>query len=984
MSRCGGGEGGRTTEHALHAYVQRVESQRLSLNPLFWPEWYAETFADDLGASGDPFTHYLTEGWLRGAAPNPLFDVAYYVAHHMGEAEGTMSPLEHFVECARREATWSPHPLFDGAHYKAQLVKRGEKPKGSLYAHYLMSGDAPGAPSPHTLFWPDFYRDGAASGEALDVPALVHYICAGQNGADPNPYFCRRTYMANAPDVAAQGVDPLCHYVTSGAAENRVFHPLFDAAHYAAQGSVQAPTVLEDYLTRGMRTGRVIRKADAVDETTIALAGSRDVMELSLSPSQRIDQGQGGDWERIGIFAHIFYPDLAEEMAIYCNNAPEGRTTVFISTDTASKARRITAACKKALNHPFEVRVCDNRGRDIAPWLVGFADRMKEVDVGVHIHSKSSPQYGGGFAAWRRYLLDQTLGSPSLVENILDILAVDGVGAYCPDHHPTVRPLIQWGGNFETCKALVGMMGAKLNRRNFLDMPSGSMFWFRTDALRPLLDLALQTGHFDPEAGQEDGTLAHAVERCLLISVEIAGYSYVTGLAKAENALLPLSWSQVQQMANRSFPCARDLGDAAPYLPHCAGYLAQPSDVMRPRFNLLIPTADMSRAYAGVATGLEVFQAIRQVLGASWDGRIIATDMDFGPGFVPPEGYAVAGLDAPDAAGHDVALAGVHRRFGPMNLRAGDVFMATAWWTALQARGLIKQQQDIWGQAPGKFAYLVQDYENGFQAWSTAWALADGTYRDAERVLPIFNTRILRDFFYENGYPLRGPALDPALNATFAKAMERNTAKEKLVLLYARPHAERNCLSFIDMMVAAARARDPELWRDWRFLAIGEDFNANALKCNSGIEVLGRLTLEEYAKLASRAALGVSLMVSPHPSYPPLEMAAAGVRVLTNSYAGKDLSQLHPNIESFDAFAPDAVAQQLQAMARAWEANETSGWTTKPKIDWFFGGGTNLVEVANEVGEEIRHLAGPMSKTLEVDRWPSEPPTAAPFLKAAG
>ena len=35
-------------------------------------------------------------------------------------------------------------------------------------------------------------------------------------------------------------------------------------------------------------------------------------------------------------------------------------------------------------------------------------------------------------------------------------------------------------------------------------------------------------------------------------------------------------------------------------------------------------------------------------------------------------------------------------------------------------------------------------------------------------------------------------------------------------------------------------------------------------------------------------------MLSPHPSYPPLEMAEAGVTTITNCYGGKDLRRRFP------------------------------------------------------------------------------------------
>ena len=67
------------------------------------------------------------------------------------------------------------------------------------------------------------------------------------------------------------------------------------------------------------------------------------------------------------------------------------------------------------------------------------------------------------------------------------------------------------------------------------------------------------------------------------------------------------------------------------------------------------------------------------------------------------------------------------------------------------------------------------------------------------------------------------------------------------------------------------------------------------------MEIGGKASLDEYADHLNRAAVGVSLMVSPHPSYPPLEMAEAGVLAITNNYGSKDLSRRLPRT-FFDAW----------------------------------------------------------------------------------
>lgn len=46
-----------------------------------------------------------------------------------------------------------------------------------------------------------------------------------------------------------------------------------------------------------------------------------------------------------------------------------------------------------------------------------------------------------------------------------------------------------------------------------LEFPAGSMMWFRSSALRPLLEANLNWSDFASEAGQKNGTLAHVIER---------------------------------------------------------------------------------------------------------------------------------------------------------------------------------------------------------------------------------------------------------------------------------------------------------------------------------------------------------------------------------------------------------------------------------------------------------------------------------------
>ena len=107
-------------------------------------------------------------------------------------------------------------------------------------------------------------------------------------------------------------------------------------------------------------------------------------------------------------------------------------------------------------------------------------------------------------------------------------------------------------------------------------------------------------------------------------------------------------------------------------------------------------------------------------------------------------------------------------------------------------------------------------------------------------------------------------------------------------MIYGRPSVDRNCFPLIIEALREWVLLQP-LPGDWQLTSVGEKHPAVDLGNGMILKSLGKLPLAEYAELLSESAIGVSFMVSPHPSYPPLEMAHSGLLTLTNSYANKNL-----------------------------------------------------------------------------------------------
>ncbi len=229
---------------------------------------------------------------------------------------------------------------------------------------------------------------------------------------------------------------------------------------------------------------------------------------------------------RLGVICHLFHTSTAAEFLYYLRCLPLP-ADLFLSTDTPEKAAELRDAFAAWGGGSVEVRVVPNRGRDIAPKLVGFADVHGRYDLVLHLHSKMS-SHAAFLAPWRSYLLETLLGSPEVVRSILDAFTrLPDLGMVAPQHFEAVRRWLGWNGNYASAAALAKRMGVTLSNRRALDFPSGSMFWARPAALQPLLDLNLSFDDFPAEDAQLDHTPAHAIERLFFYSCERSGHSWL-------------------------------------------------------------------------------------------------------------------------------------------------------------------------------------------------------------------------------------------------------------------------------------------------------------------------------------------------------------------------------------------------------------------------------------------------------------------------
>lgn len=415
-----------------------------------------------------------------------------------------------------------------------------------------------------------------------------------------------------------------------------------------------------------------------------------------------------------------------------------------------------------------------------------------------------------------------------------------------------------------------------------------------------------------------------------LIQAAAWGLARLARYQPVQNGLRKLARAYHQEQAVSEASSGHDIPEVTSLVPRASQ--AQ----VGTRLNLLVPAVSERHVFGGIATALQVFDALRPYFDQA---RIIVTDEAI-PNPRADTYYGnwpiVPMASAPPPDNHIVPAGS--RWAQTLAVHSQDYFMATAWWTAHNALALLDWQQAQYPEATQRrMLYLIQDYEPGFYPWSSRYLLAQATYAQPERTLAIINSHWLADYLNVQGHHFFGskvlqPQLNPALAAVRASRKVFN--KERILLAYGRPGTERNAFSLLVSALRLWAHQYPEA-SQWRILSAGEDFAPIDLGNGCQLQSVGKLDLGAYADLLCRTAVGFSLMVSPHPSYPPLEMAAFGARVVTNRFANKDLSMVSPSLVVAEPPNPEGFAKALLGLTQDFDAApKTMSLVSADSIAW--------------------------------------------------
>jgi glycosyltransferase involved in cell wall biosynthesis len=759
----------------------------------------------------------------------------------------------------------SIHDLFDADYYKKTYSEVSNV--ADLLSHYISVGFVEGK-NPNPLIHNEWYR--ATYGSSMDFPdPLSDYAFMGwKKGKNPNPLFDTAFYLDAYSDVRNSGMNPLAHYIKSGAGEGRWPNRYFDSKYY--------------------------------------LTTYKDVARAKVNPlSHFLSSGAYEGRNPSAQFSVHFYESLHPEL----KNRGINHLEHFINSGYKGPvSSRFAKSCPSAddayllFDEEFyislypEVKDC------------GLSPFRHYCLIGYKEGRKPNPLFDPSWylATYCAYIKDP---------NPLIDFADDG-WKNRRNPNPLFDIEFYLGKNGDVASSGINPFlhflhhGAWEGRwpNSFFD-PAYYLRTYRDVAeanLNPLY-------HFLSSGAQEGRNPSARFDTSFYLN---------SHPEVAQSGLNPLV-HYLQIGAENGLECAppRESEAAAPqdYIPPVnflpwfspLNLALDPALASSPMLNVLVPGLAMKHMSGGPNTALNLAGRLA-ALGApvrfcSTDAAIDSDQSNFWTHLRRLAGIGDRSIKA--------ELMDMSNRYVTSFIGKNDLFLATAWWTAQMAKYALRLT-DV-----KVFVYLIQDYEPLLHAASTPYALAQETY-DLDH-LAVINTSLLFEFlvgqkigrYADQSFSNRALVFEPAVDKSLFRLHAPRSERKRKLLFYMRP--TNGLRNMFELGIAALQKCIYDGLFDskhWEFIGMGESCPAVDLGQGCRLEAAPWLSLDGYAEQMGGADILLSLMLSPHPSYPPLEMALCGHPVVTNVFANKTaerLSRYSRNIIGVEATIED-IAEGLR------------------------------------------------------------------------
>ena len=684
------------------------------------------------------------------------------------------------------------------------------------------------------VFDSDWYLRNYPDVAAAGSDPAAHYLSIGASeGRDPGPHFSTQGYLSRYPDVGGSGVNPLLHYLQHGRSEGRDVSPL----------QVQEETAELELITNSEFFDRDWYLKTYPD---IAEAGVDPAAHyLSNGAVEKRDPGP-----RFSAEAYLQrYPDVADSgmnplLHYLRHGVHEARDISPLENKELSDTELISGS------ELFDPNWYLSSYPDIA--AAGLNPAAHYLSSGAAEGRDPGPRFCTE-AYKRRYSEVVASGINPLLHYLRYGLSEGR------DISPIDEP--KASGDVETI--------------------SGSEFFDREWYLKTYPDVA--AAEVDPAAhfltkgaaeGRDPGprfsTKAYLRRHRDVAAAGVNPLLHYLRLGKSEGRkVTPVLPGTAAEVLQARFQSLRELpAFSVPNVPK--------------RVSMITDSINAGSLYGGVSTAIIFTALLSKYAGANL--RIITRNE-------PPDGQNVSKVfDVHNIDWKGNVQFACTKDAEQIDISDDDIFVTTSWWSTWSTKRSVPAK---------KIVYLLQEDERMFYGMGDDRLRCQEILSDSS-IRFVVNSKLLFDHFGDEGFTnicKNGAWFEPAFPDTTYYMVDRESSPKMRFLFYARPNNQRNLFFRGIEAISEAIERgilDP---RDWELHFVGKDLTEFLLPGNIKPILSENLAWPDYAALIRRTDLGLSLMYTPHPSYPPLDLAACGSVAVTNQYGRKtSLRQYSDNI----------------------------------------------------------------------------------------
>ncbi len=208
-----------------------------------------------------------------------------------------------------------------------------------------------------------------------------------------------------------------------------------------------------------------------------------------------------------------------------------------------------------------------------------------------------------------------------------------------------------------------------------------------------------------------------------------------------------------------------------------------------------------------------------------------------------------------------------------------DIFMATSWWSAKAIKKTSIRK---------KFYYIIQEIETYFYPHGDNHLEVKKIMNDTD-IDFIVNSKYLWDYFCANEPNItnNGVYFNPVFSKKLYSPARMVEKGKKTLFFYARIQNPRNLFLTGIKLLDEGIKRGIINTKEWDICFAGQDTPSFTFCDGSSPKQLGLMDWKAYGEFLKTVDVALSLMYTPHPSYPPFDVAASGGVVLSNKCANK-------------------------------------------------------------------------------------------------